>query len=904
MNYRELWVLRKIKICALLILLVCLVTVSVLHTSEVYAERAGGDVLIEATGGFDGIAKLGAWSRVEVKVCSLNKNISGEIEVEVNTDQARRVIFSKPVELTAGIEQEVSFEVPVITVKKNIDIRFRENKKVLAETTCNFKRLLPSNVLMIGVLSEDSDAFNWLNGNTVPASSGKGAEIEEKIKALIASGQLNAPGSIVPVTDDYFQKHEAVVIPLDRNSFPDRNEIMDSFDILMISRYDTSLLDDSQVSVLEEWVEAGGLLILGTGISWQKVYHGLPESLKPFPVTGTGDVNTSETIEKFTGRDADGINLKLAQGELDFMHVINNLEEDYRYLMYDNYIIAGDMNNPVAIKYRKENGAIVVLTFDPSVEPFVSWSNKTAFMENIFRYTATVIRERFYDNGSGYYRRYSYQNTGMQGLANDVPFDKVPPFRLMFIILAVYVILAGPVLYVILKLKDKRDWAWVLIPVLSVSFLAFMYVFGYKTRYNTAIVNTASLVEIRPGSDKAFVSSSIGVFNNRRGTLTVEYDNNNGVLTPFIEQNYNYWYGREDLESKVVAKYTMGDRIKLEQYNVSLWTPKILYAEKTIPFDGSILDNITIKDGRIRGIIENSTPYDLLDAVLIIGSNIVRIGDIVAWDSVTLDIPFDSADVYKQPELYLDAVYGKNWYSSPKDYPENFLQLNQRRRLFESYIYNAYNNNRGKPVFTLLAMNEQDFEYGLTVNSKAPQKYNKNLFRLDSALRFEPGQEVEIPAGIIVPSLYQAQNVAWYDTNNILYVRNTGDFEFEFVLPENVTATEMRIYAESFMPIAAKYGISQGLSGQSKVLPNKYKFYLYNVTTKTWDEIEADKRDGYIFDIIINSNVSQYIGSGNEVRLKISVIELGMSDFTKELNVEYYEEMLTVPEIYIKGVSE
>ena len=106
------------------------------------------------------------------------------------------------------------------------------------------------------------------------------------------------------------------------------------------------------------------------------------------------------------------------------------------------------------------------------------------------------------------------------------------------------------------------------------------------------------------------------------------------------------------------------------------------------------------------------------------------------------------------------------------------------------------------------------------------------------------------------------------------------------------------------MPKVAKYGIIQGLSGQSKVLPNKYKFYLYNVTTKTWDEIEADKRDGYIFDIIINSNVSQYIGSGNEVRLKISVIELGMSDFTKELNVEYYEEMLTVPEIYIKGVSE
>lgn len=898
--------MQKKKLFCTLFILAGLVALSVFQISDSFAEPAGNVVSIEAEGGFGGIARLGAWSNVTVKVRSDKRDISGEIEIEVDIDQARRVIFSKPVELTAGVEQEVDFEIPVVTVKKDIEIRFVENKKKVAETSCKFKRLLQPDIMMIGVLSEDRDAFNWLNGNTVPAYASND-DLAHKLKLMIAAGQVSPQIAAVPDVGGNVQKYEAVVIPLDRNTFPDKKEIMDNFDIVLISRYDTSLLNETQVSVMEEWVESGGLLVLGTGISWQKVYHGLPESLKPFSITGTEDVQTADVIARFTGRDAEGINLKLARGELEYMPVINETGEDNQYLLYDNYIIAGDINNPVAIKYRKENGALVVLTFDPTVEPFISWNNRTSFMENIFRYTANVIKQRFYDNGNGYYAGYYMKNPGqsqdLQYVATDIPFDKVPPYRLMFIILAVYVIVVGPVLYIILKIKDKRDWAWGLIPVLSVFFLSSMYLFGFKTRYNTAIANIASLVEIQPGSDIARVSSAIGVFNNRRGTLTIEYDNSSGINIPFIDQNY-YRYGGDGSVSTVVAKYTAGDRNKLEQYNISLWYPKLLYAAKTIPFDGGILNNITIKDGRIKGVIENDTPYDLLDTVLIIGNNIIRVGDIVAGDSLTLDIPFDSKDVYKEPGLYLDAVYGKTWYPTPKDYPENFLELNQRRKLFEQCIYNVFNSNRGKPVFTMLAMNEQEFDYGLTVNEKAPQKYSKNLFKLESPLKFEPGREVEIPAGIIIPSFYQEKDIAWYDYNNVLYIRDTGDLEFEFILPENIRTNEIKIYSKNYIPLAMKYGLDQDSPVRTEILHNKYKFYLYNVNTKAWDEIEPYTGDGNIFSITLTGDISRYVGSGNEMRMKISVIELGMNNFVKEYNVEYYEELMTVPEIYIKGVSE
>lgn len=900
--FRELLTLQKRKtICLLLLILVSVTVILVSQKAKVMAEPVQEDIIIEAEGGFGGIAKLGAWSPVTVKVCSLNRNISGEIEVEVKTDLVRKVVVSKPVELIAGIEQEVYFEIPVVTANKGIQILLIENKRVQAELTYTFKRLLPPNVVLIGVLSEDSEAFNWLNGNTVLAAANK--DVIEKVNVMIAAGQRPTAASIVPIQDDYYQKYEAVVVPLDRNTFPEIYEVMEGFDFLIISKYDTSLLSDTQVSVLEEWVETGGLLIAGTGLSWQKVYHGLPESLKPFKITGTEDVQTADILEKFTGRDAGGINLKLAKGELGFEYISGNYETDTgyenQYPYHDNYVIAGDGNNPIAIKYRKENGAIVILTFDPTVEPFASWFSKPAFMENLFKYINPGIQQRFHEYSKGYYRKYLYQKTDIQNLATDVPFDKIPPFRLMFVILGIYVILVGPALYIILKISDRRDLAWVLIPALSVLFLSGMYLFGFKTRYNTAVVNTASLIELVPGSKEATVSSAIGVFNNRRGTLTIEYDNGNGIQAPFHEQDSYYRYYGSETEGNVVAKYTISERVKLEQYDVSLWTPKLLYAQQTIPFNGDILNNITIKDGRLKGVIENSTPYDLLDTVLIIGNNIIRIGDIVAWDSISLDIPFDSEDVFKNPEEYLDAMYGRSWYNTPREYPENFLEMNQKRKLFQNYLNQAYNNNWGKPAFTLLAMNEQEFDYGLTVNSKEPQKYNKNLIVMESALSFVPGQEIEIPAGIVIPSMYQEKDIAWHENNNSLLIRNTGDIEFEFVLPDNLTVKEMRLYSENYIPLSTKYRMSQAL-GQITILSNKYKSYLYNVKTRTWDEIKSDTTDGFIFDTTIKGDISQYIGSGNEVRMKISVVEKGKPE---DGVYDYYEEVITLPEIYLKGVS-
>jgi hypothetical protein len=903
MIHREVFVLhkknkRRLALIAALFILVTAVS------SGLQASAAPDDeeVVIEVTGGYDGIAKLGAWSPIHIKIKTAGQAISGEIQVEANLDQARKIIIAKPVELAAGTDHQLYFDIPVVSAQRKVNIRLVKGKQVLAEQEYSFSRLLRPEIMLIGVLSEEKDAFGFLNGNTVPVAFDQG--YQEKMQLMIAAGQV-AQATTMRADGDGYEKRQAVVVPLDRNSFPEKTEVIDGFDFLIINKFDTSLLSDSQISTLETWVSSGGILILGTGMNWQKVYHGLPDSLKPYTIHETKDILCTETLERFSGRHTPDMTMKLALGKLGFEYIPLPVgDENYKpgepVRWFANDVIAGDANNPLVIKYEKEIGTILVLTFDPISEPFASWQGRISFFENMFKFIG-VNMQRFYERGNGFFQKQVYNNYELEHLATEVPSEKKPPFLWMFISLGVYIIIAGPVLYLILKKMDKRDWAWVCIPALSILFLAGMYLLGFKTRYHSAVVNTASLVRVSSDVNEAAVTSSIGVFNDRRGTLKMEYDPSSGLENPFnVYSNTGYRYYGDDFEGVVTGKYTISSPISYEQYDVMLWTPTVIRAEKTIPFSGDILKELFLKDGKLKGRITNTSPYHLLDSLVIIGTNLIPIGDIPAGDTVEVSIPFDSPDIYKRPDEYLDGFFGRTYYNNTRDIPSDYQEMMRRRRIFENYVNEIY-NRAGKIQMFLLARNSQVIDYGLKVNNKEPQKYHQNLILIESDLSFEPGREVEIPGGIIKAGVYIDNEVGWQESNYGIRIHNTGEMEFRFAIPEKLSVTGFGVSTETYIPLYIKYNMENNQSSrfQTEILENRYEYFLYNVITHSWDMIEAKTT--------IQDDAYQYIGQDNEVRMKVLVVELGQPDITEDRNYdvykEYQQELLSIPEISVQGVA-
>lgn len=871
----------------------------------VSGQPASESIQIEVSGGFDGIAKLGAWSPIHVKVNATGRNITGELQVEASLDQSRKVIVAKPAELTAGMEQEFYFEIPVVSAQRKIQIRLNEGKKTLVEQDFSFDRLLPPEVFLIGVLSDDPEAFGWLNGNIVPVYGSR--DYEEKMKLMIAAGQMPTTVDVQAVQDDFgHQRGQAVVVPLDRSSFPDKAEVIEGFDYILINQFDTALLNDAQLSTLETWVDTGGVMMLGTGLNWQKVYHGLPDSLKPFAINGTSDVSCEGIVSHFTGKQAPEMTMKLARGNLGFEYIPPAVEADFdpgtptRY--FDNDIVAGNSSNPLVIKYKKEWGTVLVFTFDPAAEPFVSWQGRVTLFENALKFVSNDNQQRFYERGNGFFQKQNYRNNTLQNLAREVPNDKKPPFILMFIMLGVYTVIAGPILYIVLKKKDKRDWAWVWIPILSVAFLAGMYLFGFQSRYHTAVVNTASLIQVSPEGKEAAITSSIGVFNDRRGTMKLEYDPGNGLATPFVQNDDNYrYYSSNTVEGQVVGKYIIDQPITFEQYDVMLWTPVMLNAQKTIPYGGNVLKGLWLKDGKLQGSIENTSSYDLLDAMVMVGNNLIYVGDILSGDTMPVDIPLDSEVVYKRPDEFLDSVFCRSYYNDHKMIPPDYQEKMQRRSVFDQVLRDIFNEQQQKTQFLLLARNNQAIDYGLEINDDAPQQYYQNLIRMESDFSFQSGQEVEIPAGIIRPKMFQTKEIGWEEGYEGIRVQNTGDMEFQFAVPKQMAVTGFSLSVENYIPLYVRYNMEtdQNSNRHTQIVSNQYEYYLYNIKTQSWEAIDAHTT--------VREDVSRYIGTGNEVRMKVTVAELGQPDESESqpgINYSRYEqELLGMPEISVWGVA-
>ena len=131
-----------------------------------------------------------------------------------------------------------------------------------------------------------------------------------------------------------------------------------------------------------------------------------------------------------------------------------------------------------------------------------------------------------------------------------------------------------------------------------------MYLFGFKTRYNAAITNTASIIEIKPEPKEARVSSAIGVFNNKRGTMTIEYNEGKGIQIPFLIEIIIIICA--ETQANVVLKYTQTTPSYLKNTMFSFGCPICFTHNKTIPVGGDILNDITIEDGKLKGTIENN----------------------------------------------------------------------------------------------------------------------------------------------------------------------------------------------------------------------------------------------------------------------------------------------------------
>jgi hypothetical protein len=103
-----------------------------------------------------------------------------------------------------------------------------------------------------------------------------------------------------------------------------------------------------------------------------------------------------------------------------------------------------------------------------------------------------------------------------------LPSLALPPITGLLVILGAYILIIGPINYLILKRLDRRELAWVTMPVLVLAFAAASFGYGSILRGTDVVINEIAIVRGAPDATEATANVYFGIFSPTRSTYQVD----------------------------------------------------------------------------------------------------------------------------------------------------------------------------------------------------------------------------------------------------------------------------------------------------------------------------------------------------------------------------------------------
>ncbi|NLL06474.1 MAG: hypothetical protein GX270_11975 [Clostridiaceae bacterium] len=807
-------------------------------------------VEVAVTAGYEDVVKVGTSATFDITLVNKGKGFSGEAQVIIDTSYRTKTVYAINFELPEGSTKNLTLNVPISTANRKTQVRIESKGKVIKDVEHSFKKVLSPGTPVIGVLGDSFNQLRVLNGLTIKRNFGDEQMYGKQIMYDEMRSTVEAP---------------AEMIQLNKETFPNDLEAFKVFNYIVIADFDTSILSDKQIQVLEKWVDEGNTIIIAGGTNAKKVYSGLSNQLKPFEILGSKKESITEAIEKFTHRSAPDAAVDVSTGNVGV-----------------GEILIGDETNPLAVSYKKSNGNILFIAFDPTMSSISEWGYAGEMWKKIIDESVQIDNSGGYNTGASYY--------DYDSVVRQVPEDQTPPYKTLMLIIVLYIIIVGPLLYILLKMKDKRDYIWLVVPALSVLCLGIIYSAGFRTRYTSAVMNNYSIINLNSQNKTAEIQTTAGIFNNGSGNMLLEYPQNHQVQ--IIRENehyygYNYNYSDEEYKNaQIKSKIYVDDIMTHEIYNMSMWEPCILNTSQTQSYEGTLIKNMSINDNGFSAVIRNDTGFAFEDSFIIIGENFVEIGDILPNEEKKVSFSFDDRNIKKTFYEYLDSLYipysgvNNKWTKETKEQNRKRSALQRLDR----YGGNIIQNDSTKVIF--VALNFENVDYGIKVNGKKAKVYNTNVVFAFEDLIFDTAKRFDIPKGVISPIFDGGESIDYGGSYSDITAYADTEAFYRFDLPRGTLIEKFAIDWTSSIPEYMKEKYNKGGVTLEEINGASYELFIYNNVLSDWESIED------IFEA--KEEAKNYIDAENSIKLKVRVnIDESLGNRVS----------LWMPEISISGVK-
>ncbi len=528
------------------------------------------DFLITTEIGVDGFVRYQYPFNVCVTVTNTKEDFTGTLRlIPVREKGYEAAAYGRDLVLRKGEEQSYTIELPVRDANESIyllQIADSRGHTVHSEQLTEIE-FFNEYTFVMGILSDDFEALHFFNDRDAPTKS-------------------NAT---------YIWNARVRLFELNERNMPENGETLKNYQLILINDFDTARLSDRQYQALIEWVNSGGVLLIGTGADGQDVFHQFDGLISG---TAGGLTKTSLTIGEETVHGVDVLNYQMADAE--------PLPD------------AGTGTGGKSLEHFKAVGLgrVVVLGYNLGAEPLSSWSGRENLAEMLIRKNFNWIMDWTTRSADPYY----YTEDKLPVLMDNPRRASQLVYGLL---LAVYAVAVGPVLYRILKKNKKQEKIWLMVAVTASAFTGLVYLTSFYYKIRNPVINSFAVIRLHDHRKTEEVKSEITVPESRAFSIS---------FAPEYRNFAPYWnsYGNHVLAGGYQYTVKDGENIILDFEEVST-VRKIQYSvEKYAENDIGTLD-LDIRffpTHEFTGTITNNTNSDLQEVTIRLQEKIYVAGDL------------------------------------------------------------------------------------------------------------------------------------------------------------------------------------------------------------------------------------------------------------------------------------
>ncbi|TCT15561.1 hypothetical protein EDC18_103267 [Natranaerovirga pectinivora] len=739
------------------------------------AANEEGNIAIDVTYGFEKNIKIGKHMPVTVNIKNNGPDFEGVVEVEVPRNNNEVTVYKKNISFPQNTEKEVSLSIPVQNNIGSIKVNVKNtNGKLIKDNSFNIDgRRVLTNSLLIGVLSDDYSSLMYLQENSILS-------------------HIYSPRTFVD---------------LSRVHLPEDVLGLGALDVIIINNYNTSNISNEQYDAIKQWVKNGGHLIIGTGPTYNKTLSIFEDDFL------SGDIRSANTIETNFNHEA------LMPINLHIQDIIMNEGEDV-------------FADGLVRKIQRGNGVILLTLFDLGLEPLVSYHNNVDFAALLFN--NTISNEYLYNAQVDNRRLDGWRLSSYLSMFPDV---NLPKMSTIVIIIMIYLLIVGPLIYFIAKKLDKREFLWIGVPAIAIIFTGIIFSFGGSTRFTQPIINRGNIIMLNNSDDVINIESYVGIISPRARNLLIEVPNDK---SPALLANHHNYYSNNT--NKIVHSVITVDRdiTNIEIKNTQAFNPNFLSMVDTFELEGGIHSNLSFDLNGISGTLTNNLGHTLED-VFIYGNRMFSLIGNIEEGEKTITSKLNSVFNYYD---VMNMVYPNRWNRSNVNVSEQ-IKVRQRSNFMEQFLETIERSGDNK--IYLMGFYNVTEESNIRINNKKQYENNLNMVIIPIELAINEGGEINFPLGYFMPTpIYNGIDKHDYDHMNNIFFGDEIELSYHFY--ENLELEKIKFENNI---LTSRFGSFGG------------DVYIYNYFSEGYELFD------YINETIEGDRLDEVINELNQLQIKL-----------------------------------